>query len=336
MRLAQTDPQLLTPKETYKGLFSKDQQPFRTALSPMPNVYCPSLVRMSGAALRGIEAAIRHSAESTLDSDEAAQAKEDVRPTTCCALALTPGETIVKPGQRELSFLTEKFNPELDFICRAVAESLLTVFHQALPQCRPSTTAVGSPTAICKEQANINKQIHSFVRDLANQLCVSPASMLGALVVLDRCVQAGIAFTRSNLWTFFVAALRVASKVVEICVMNERGYPPPEYKLNKRLLNYVEVHILTALHFGVLILPHHISRYAFQIVRRTNGATFSPMYSPRIEPTSPTKTSPSRSASPTTQSGSTSPFNSPTMRKARESSKPKNTLPASEEANSSP
>lgn len=283
MRIAACDAGSLTPRHEETGHFA-EECPFRSALPSLPGVCCP-LVRESGAA-RVVAAAIR--------------AQDDANPPEDCILALTPGETRLTPNQTEFLVIEQKFNPEMDLMCYVVAKSLITVYYFALPHpviiptnkdkeslenlpphpptarhrlSEPLATTRAVYGAILRQRAEeyaaINHQIKVFVRQLAAALYVSPATMLGGLILLDRCVSRGMSISRTNILILFIVAVRLVSKVLEFRYLCEKSYPPKDYLLPKSYMHYVEEQMLCALHFSIAIFPRQISTYAFQIVRRT-------------------------------------------------------------------
>jgi hypothetical protein len=106
-------------------------------------------------------------------------------------------------------------------------------------------------------------QIDDYVQRIAECTYISPATMLGALVTMDRLLgrHPTLMLSALNIFKIFFVAVRIASKVIDIRTLNNRNFASVG-GTSLRHLNEMECRMLCDLQFDLYIAPRDILQYA--------------------------------------------------------------------------
>jgi hypothetical protein len=206
---------------------------------------------------------------------------------------LTPKEPIrdlVTKERFEMPRLSEKHLPEFLQIIPAIVAGLQQLIeeHTRRPNTTPPAANAPQPPRTMlspsKLVPNMNAPLVTedwscfnnqnppellwFVRKVSTRLFISPASLLSAVILLDRlCYQSKtLCCTHSNIVDLLFVLVRIASKVVELRSLSNKHFCDtfrkelPHY--NASVLNEREMMVLVALRFDVMISKEDFWRYA--------------------------------------------------------------------------
>jgi hypothetical protein len=206
---------------------------------------------------------------------------------------LTPREPIrdlVTKERFEMPRLNEKHLPEFLQIIPAIVAGLQQLIeeHSRRPSTNPPAavpnTSPGTALSTPKLVPNMNAPLVAddwscfnnpqppellwFAKKLSTRLFISPASLLSAVILLDRlCYQCKtLCCTHSNIVDLLFVLVRIASKVVELRSLSNKHFCDtfrkelPHY--NATVLNEREMMVLVALRFDVMISKEDFWRYA--------------------------------------------------------------------------
>lgn len=196
----------------------------------------------------------------------------------------TPGEREIRVNRQgkaltELEILQEKHEPEFRQVVPVIADvlSMCVDHHTELAK----TTARDQRYTQYETNAVPGIQIEDYVHRLAEYTYISPASLVAALIFLDRlCVRhTTLLVTSLNVFKLFFVAVRVASKVVELRTLNNKNFSSVG-GISNRHLNDLEAKFLIDMRFDLYIQPREFYLYAQKVIAAVPGAS-------RAEPSVP-------------------------------------------------
>ncbi len=160
----------------------------------------------------------------------------------------------------ELEILQEKHEPEFRQIIPSVSEALQCVLNQHVDVAKTATK--DDRFNIYETTALPGIMIEDYVHRIAEYTYISPASMLSALILLDRLAVrfTSLLFTQLNIYKLFFVAVRVASKVVDLRTLNNKNFASVG-GVSNRHLNDLEARFVIDLHFDVLITPGEFNQF---------------------------------------------------------------------------
>ena len=184
--------------------------------------------------------------------------------------ASTPGERDISKTTRsgrqltEIETLQEKHDQEFKQLIPCVADSLQAVIaqHSTLAKLTPKDDRF----AIYETNSVPGIQLDDYVHRIAEYTYISPASMLAALIFLDRLCDKypSLLLTDKNVFKLFFAAVRVASKVVDLRSLNNKNFSSVGGVGNKHL-NDIEETFLKQLRFDLFLAPQEFAEYARRV-----------------------------------------------------------------------
>ncbi len=165
----------------------------------------------------------------------------------------------------EIDLLSEKFDTEFRQIVPIVAEVLQLASQVSQV---PSGASIDSQFAIYNTPAVPNITLEAYVTRVAQNGFISPATLVTALILLDRLIShyPRLAIAPLNVYKFFFVACRVASKVVEIRTLNNKNFAPIG-GLDLMQLNTLEATFLKDIKFDLYVDPKEFLLYAGEILR---------------------------------------------------------------------
>jgi hypothetical protein len=188
----------------------------------------------------------------------------------------TPGEREVNKVSRhgrqltELEILQDKHEPEFWQIVPIVADCLSACVDQHTELAK---TSPRDPRYSQYETATVpGIQIEDYVHRLAEYTYISPATLVAALIFLDRlCVRhTTLLITNLNVFKLFFVAVRVASKVVDLRTLNNKNFAAVG-GISNRHLNDLEAKFLIDMRFDLYIQPREFFLYAQKITVQLPG-----------------------------------------------------------------
>lgn len=198
--------------------------------------------------------------------------------------AISPAERELKVNRNgrqlsELEILQEKHESEFRLIVPIVADVLTACVehHTELSKTAPRDTRYTH----YETNAVPGIQIEDYVHRLAEYTYISPATLVAALVFLDRmCVRhTTLLITNLNVFKLFFVAVRVASKVVELRTLNNKNFASVG-GISNRHLNELEAKFLIDMRFDLYVQPREFYLYAQKVAAAVPGA-YAPQSIPR-------------------------------------------------------
>lgn len=183
----------------------------------------------------------------------------------------TPSEREVNRMSRhgrplsELEILQEKHEPEFRLIVPVVADALSAALEQHIEMSK--ATPRDDKYAQYETNSVPNIQIEDYVHRIAEYTYISPATLVGALIYLDRMSlrHPTLLFTTLNIFKLFFVAVRVASKVVDLRTLNNRNFASVG-GISNRHLNDLEAKFLIDIRFDLYVAPREFFLYVQRIV----------------------------------------------------------------------
>ncbi len=217
----------------------------------------------------------KHSTSNSIPPNNTPQLTSDLPHHPIIRSTVTPSERPINPisaesGRRlsEIEQLHRYHLPEFDQIIPIIVATLKNVvnIHESI---KPFATDE-NPYAHYDTISLPPISIDDYVRHIANSTCISPSSLISALIVLDRLAgrHPTLLFTSYNIYKLFLVATRIASKVVEFKTLCNREFAA-HGGLTNAALNQLEARMLVDLGFQLMILE---SDYNVYVERATNGA----------------------------------------------------------------
>lgn len=161
----------------------------------------------------------------------------------------------------EIEILQEKHEPEFKQIIPSVADALTNVLAQHAQISRLVTK--DDRFAIYETNNVPGIQLDDYVHRIAEYTYISPASMLAAVIFLDRLCEkyTTLLLTDRNIFKLFFVAVRVSSKVVDLRSLNNKNFASVGGVGNKHL-NDLEETFLKHLRFDLFLAPSEFLEYA--------------------------------------------------------------------------
>lgn len=164
----------------------------------------------------------------------------------------------------EIEILQEKHEPEFKQIIPSIAEALTNVLQQHAQFAR--STAKDDRFAMYETNNVPGIQLDDYVHRIAEYTYISPASMLAAVIFLDRLCEkyTTLLLSERNIFKLFFVAVRVSSKVVDLRSLNNKNFASVGGVSNKHL-NDLEETFLKHLRFDLFLAPTEFIEYARRI-----------------------------------------------------------------------
>lgn len=160
----------------------------------------------------------------------------------------------------EIEILQEKHEPEFKQIIPSIAEALSNVLVQHTQLAR---NAPRDDRFALYETNNVpGIQFDDYVHRIAEYTYISPATMVAAVIFLDRLCEKypSLLLTERNIFKLFFVAVRVASKVVDLRSLNNKNFASVGGVGNKHL-NDLEETFLKHLRFDFFLSPTEFFEY---------------------------------------------------------------------------
>ena len=161
----------------------------------------------------------------------------------------------------EIEILQEKHDPEFKQIIPSIAEALANVLaqHSQLSRLVPKDDRF----AVYETNSVPGIQLDDYVHRIAEYTYISPASMLAAVIFLDRLCErySNMLLTEKNIFKLFFVAVRVSSKVVDLRSLNNKNFASVG-GVGIKHLNDLEEAFLKHLRFDLFLSPTEFTEYA--------------------------------------------------------------------------
>jgi hypothetical protein len=189
----------------------------------------------------------------------------------------TPGEREVhrtsKSGRplSELEILQEKHEGEFKQVVPVIAEALTAVIARHAEIAK--TTQQDERYSMYQTNAVPGILVEDYVHRIAEYTYVSPATLVAALVFLDRLSHRhpSLLFTQLNIFKLFFVAVRVGSKVVDLRTLNNKNFASVG-GISNRHLNDLEARFLIDIRFDLFLAPREFNLYAQRITSPASQA----------------------------------------------------------------
>ncbi|AAZ13399.1 hypothetical protein, conserved [Trypanosoma brucei brucei TREU927] len=163
----------------------------------------------------------------------------------------------------EVDALRAKHAPEFVQIVPPIAAALRAVVEQSGKLPLEQQEKANAVTHIfCERQMSPQGPFHDFMHRLADLTFISPATLLGAAILLDRlCMRRpDILVTELNAPRLFLTSARVVSKVLELRSVSNRCFANA-FGVNTKTLNLWEEFFIKMLKFDLCIKPQEFKEY---------------------------------------------------------------------------
>jgi hypothetical protein len=185
----------------------------------------------------------------------------------------TPGEREANKQSRsgrqlsELEILQDKHDSEFRLIVPVVADSLSYAIEQHAEMARSMQR--DEKYAQYETNSVPNIQIEDYVHRIAEYTYISPATLVAALIYLDRLTlrHPSLLFTLLNIFKLFFVAVRVASKVVDLRTLNNKNFASVG-GISNRHLNDLEAKFLIDIRFDLYVSAREFFLYCQRILAR--------------------------------------------------------------------
>ncbi|RNF14628.1 putative cyclin 11 [Trypanosoma conorhini] len=170
------------------------------------------------------------------------------------------GRSIEAPS--EIEILREKYSPEFAQIVPCIANALQAVVEQNRKLVH-AAAADASFVIFQQQGAKLQLSFQDFVHRTAEYTFISPSSLLGAVIYLDRlCLHhPNLILTERNILRLFLTSVRVASKTMELRSVNNRHFAEV-FGLETKSLNLMEEVFIKQLMFDFFLSPEEFGDYA--------------------------------------------------------------------------
>ncbi|EKF39590.1 hypothetical protein MOQ_000178 [Trypanosoma cruzi marinkellei] len=181
-----------------------------------------------------------------------------------CERPLQFGTSNVRPSESpsEIEILRDKYAPEFSQIVPSIANALQAVVERNRKLAQLVKEDVNF---IIFQQQGLHPQVsfHNFVHRTAEYTFISPSSLLGAIIYLDRlCLRhPNLIITEKNVLRLFLTSVRVASKTLELRSINNRHFAEV-FGLDTKSLNLLEEAFIKRLVFDFFLSPEEFGDYA--------------------------------------------------------------------------
>lgn len=164
----------------------------------------------------------------------------------------------------ELEILQDKHDPEFKQIVPSVADAISAVLAQHAILAR--TTAKDTRFDAYETSSVPGILVEDYVHRIAEYTYISPATMVAALMLLDRLSARfpKLLFSQLNIFKLFFVAVRVASKVVDLRTLNNKNFASVG-GVSNRHLNDLEAKFLVDLKFDLFLSPNEFFHYATRL-----------------------------------------------------------------------
>lgn len=165
----------------------------------------------------------------------------------------------------EIDILLEKYYGEFSQIIPCIAHGIESViaFNELPEQAnRQSALATDEAFAIFISDVPCYSYI-TLLKRLANYTYLSPSSMMGGIIYLDRFCQnyPGFRITRHNIGKLLVTSVRVANKVIDLRSVNNLNFANA-FAVSLVEMNKMEERFLKLIAFDLFISPMEFNTYA--------------------------------------------------------------------------
>lgn len=160
----------------------------------------------------------------------------------------------------EIEILQEKHDPEFKQIIPSIAEALTNVLAQHTQMAK--TLPKDDRFAVYETNSVPGIQLDDYVHRIAEYTYISPASMLAAVIFLDRLCErySNMLLTDKNIFKLFFVAVRVSSKVVDLRSLNNKNFASVG-GVGIKHLNDLEEAFLKHLRFDLFLSPIEFGEY---------------------------------------------------------------------------
>ncbi|EAN83155.1 hypothetical protein C3747_11g82 [Trypanosoma cruzi] len=181
-----------------------------------------------------------------------------------CERPLHLGTSSLRPSESpsEIEILRDKYAPEFSQIVPSIANALQAVVERNR---KLAQLVKEDANFIIFQQQGLHPQVsfHDFVHRTAEYTFISPSSLLGAIIYLDRlCLRhPNLIITEKNILRLFLTSVRVASKTLELRSINNRHFAEV-FGLDTKSLNLLEEAFIKRLVFDFFLSPEEFGDYA--------------------------------------------------------------------------
>jgi hypothetical protein len=166
----------------------------------------------------------------------------------------------------EIEALTEKHSTEFKQVVPVVADGLRRAVGH-MKNVAPSSYA--SRYHLYDTSAVPTIAMEDYVQRIADNAFMSPASLIVALIFVDRVLarHADMLLTDLNVFKLFFIAARISSKVVEVRTLSNKNFAPIG-GVDLRHLNDLEAKFLIDIRFDVYVQPKEFVLYCNQVLQQ--------------------------------------------------------------------
>ena len=176
----------------------------------------------------------------------------------------TPSERDIHKTSRsgrvlsEIEVLQEKHDPEFKQIIPAVADALTNVIAQ-----HTKLNTRDERFAMYETNNVPNIQLEDYIHRTGEYTYISPASMLAAVIFLDRLCERypQLTLTNQNIFKLFFVSVRIASKIVDLRSLNNKNFASVG-GVGNRHLNELEDGFLKYIKFDLFLSPQEFAEYS--------------------------------------------------------------------------
>jgi hypothetical protein len=160
----------------------------------------------------------------------------------------------------EIEILQEKHDPEFKQIIPSIAEALTNVLAQHALVAK--TLPKDERFAVYETNSVPGIQLDDYVHRIAEYTYISPASLLAAIIFLDRMCERypNMVLSEKNIFKLFFVAVRVSSKVVDLRSLNNKNFASVG-GVGIKHLNDLEEAFLKHLRFDLFLSPAEFGEY---------------------------------------------------------------------------
>lgn len=174
----------------------------------------------------------------------------------------SPEERPISEGGNELELLAKKYEPEFIQLVPQVVEAVQLVATQHEELMASLSLRNDNRFDVFEISSPPKPSLEEYLGRIAKFTYISPSSLLGALVLLDRLMSRypTLYFTKTNIYRFLFVAVRVSSKVVDLRTLNNKNFSFVG-GIDNKLLNDLEAKFMMDLRFDVLVSHRDFQAY---------------------------------------------------------------------------